>query len=344
MKILYGVQGTGNGHITRARALGKALLEIGLDVDFLFSGRAAEQYFDMEQFGDWKCLSGLTFVHKAGRVDNFATLKRAKPIQFFKDIRNLDLSPYDLALCDYEPITSRASRRSGTKVIGVGHQYAFNHAGVPMQGDNLFTRTLMHRFAPVDLGLGLHWHHFGSPILPPIAETDVSEADDRDPQKIVVYLAFETIDAVVSMLQQVPEYQFYYYADIPEPRELGNIHMRPFSRTGFKHDLATSVGVISNSGFELTSEAIQLGLKILVKPLSGQLEQLSNSLALEKLHLGASMSSLDPQAVRDWLDQGSANRVVYPDVAKGIATWVKQGEWTEQSRQVLVDEMWQQVT
>jgi UDP:flavonoid glycosyltransferase YjiC (YdhE family) len=39
MKILYGVQGTGNGHITRARAMAAEMHAAGVEVDFVFSGR-----------------------------------------------------------------------------------------------------------------------------------------------------------------------------------------------------------------------------------------------------------------------------------------------------------------
>ena len=45
MKILYGVQGTGNGHVTRARALNKYFHHFGIHVDFLFSGREQHRYF-----------------------------------------------------------------------------------------------------------------------------------------------------------------------------------------------------------------------------------------------------------------------------------------------------------
>ncbi|MBP7664242.1 MAG: glycosyltransferase, partial [Shewanella sp.] len=39
MRILYGVQGTGNGHLSRARVMAKALMKQDIEVDFLFSGR-----------------------------------------------------------------------------------------------------------------------------------------------------------------------------------------------------------------------------------------------------------------------------------------------------------------
>jgi len=67
MRILYGVQGTGNGHITRARAMAKAMADQGLAVDYLFSGRAADQFFDMEPFGDYRLCKGLTSPSR--RVD-----------------------------------------------------------------------------------------------------------------------------------------------------------------------------------------------------------------------------------------------------------------------------------
>ena len=52
MKICYGVQGTGNGHIARARIMAQAFaLRDDVTVDFYFSGRDADAYFDMEVFG-----------------------------------------------------------------------------------------------------------------------------------------------------------------------------------------------------------------------------------------------------------------------------------------------------
>ena len=54
MRILYGVQATGNGHITRARVMAPALRNAGIEVDYLFSGRPADQLFNMEPFGDYQ--------------------------------------------------------------------------------------------------------------------------------------------------------------------------------------------------------------------------------------------------------------------------------------------------
>ena len=53
MKLLYGVQGTGNGHIARARIMAAALAKRSdVEVDFVFTGREPDKYFDMDVFGD----------------------------------------------------------------------------------------------------------------------------------------------------------------------------------------------------------------------------------------------------------------------------------------------------
>ena len=86
------------------------------------------------------------------------------------------------------------------------------------------------------------------------------------------------------------------------------------------------VGVICNAGFELASEALQLGKKILVKPLHLQLEQLSNALALEQLGLGMVMPDLDEASVAFWLRHGEARRVVFPPVAEAVVEWLMAGD------------------
>ena len=48
MKILYGVQGTGNGHITRSSILIPILRDMGHEVEVIISGRNNTNFFDIE--------------------------------------------------------------------------------------------------------------------------------------------------------------------------------------------------------------------------------------------------------------------------------------------------------
>ena len=115
MKILYGVQATGNGHITRAHAMNKALKQKGIDVDYLFSGREKLLLFDMEEFGNFRCCQGLTFATQAGSVQIFETIKKNNLIQLYRDIQSLDLDTYDLILTDFEPISAWAAKKQYKK-------------------------------------------------------------------------------------------------------------------------------------------------------------------------------------------------------------------------------------
>ena len=341
MKILYGVQATGNGHITRARALNKYLKQNPeIEVEYLFSGRPREDFFDMEEFGEFRCCKGLTFAYEAGELKILRTAQQNSMLQLWKDIKSLDLDQYDIILTDFEPITAWAAKRAKKKCIGIGHQYAFYH-GVPKRGADFMPSLIMKYFAPASMGLGLHWHHFDHPILPPIAETHDTDSP-VDPKKIVVYLGFEAPEEVIQLLEPFDQYLFCFYGPFPKYESRGHIQLKPLSRDGFQQDLATASGVICNAGFELSSEAIQLGKKILVKPLHGQMEQLSNAEAIESLGLGMSMDSLDGDIVKHWLENSEGKRVVYPNVAQEIVNWISKKGWeTPASVNELIQALWQ---
>jgi len=343
MKILYGVQGTGNGHISRARALNKFLRRHNVEVDYLFSGRPRDKYFDMEEFGDWRCCRGLSFIHDSGRLKVLQTIQEASLSELIRDIRALKIDAYDLIVTDFEPITAWAARRAGRPSLGIGHQYAFKHP-IPLRGDSFAGRKIMEYFAPAQESLGLHWHHFGQPILPPIVDIDHQEME-VDSKKILVYLGFEDPDQVIALLEPFEEYSFYIYGPFDAPESLGHIKLRPLSREGFKRDLLTCNGVICNAGFELSSEAIQLGKKLLVKPLMGQMEQLSNARAMLELDLAMTMDELDAKMVLKWLNGFAAKKVVYPNVAEAIARWIARRGWeSSESKNDLIHSLWSKVT
>ena len=74
MKLLYGVQGTGNGHITRAIAVSEALHEASTDavIDVLISGRPPESLPISARNFHWR--DGLSFVTSAGQIDLWKTV------------------------------------------------------------------------------------------------------------------------------------------------------------------------------------------------------------------------------------------------------------------------------
>ena len=329
MKILYGVQATGNGHITRARALLPALHQQGIEVDFLFSGRPQAQLFDMEMFGNYRWANGFTFATAGGKVQRLITVKQLKPLAFWRDVRQLDVSAYDLVLTDFEPVTAWAAKLQGVMSVGLARQYALRY---PLAGTQSvrWLNTAVSYFAPARHMLGVHWQPAFPELLPPLLPSSpapVAGSQDRkfQPPFILVYLPFEDNSAVIAWLKQCPAWHFKLYANVSKPYSEDNLTILPLSRHVFPLDLQQCSGVICNSGFGLCSEALIAGKKLLIKPLSGQIEQAYNTYCLLKMDKAEQFSQFTWQKLSGWLDMPAHSPHSLPDPAPAIARWLKQG-------------------
>ncbi|MBS99146.1 MAG: hypothetical protein CMI01_10770 [Oceanospirillaceae bacterium] len=339
MRILYGVQGTGNGHTTRARVMSTAFNKAGVSVDYLFSGRAPDRYFNMEPFGDYQTRQGLTLITDAGRVKLLKTVWKNNLLRLWQDVRKLDLSGYDLVITDFEPVTAWAARLQKVPSVGIAHQYAFYHR-VPGTESAPWLKPAMKSIAPAQLEVGVHWHHFGHPILPPLIEPAPASLPVVA-ENILVYLPFESLDEIRYRLREFEQFCFVIYAAVEEEARTENLWIKPFSRLGFQEDLARCGGVIANAGFGLCSEALQAGKKLLVKPLRNQVEQSANAAALEQLGRATIMRQLDSSAIAEWLEQGSPVPINWPDTAGALVDWILAGR--HEPMECLADRLWSEL-
>jgi uncharacterized protein (TIGR00661 family) len=326
VRILYGVQATGNGHITRSREVIRALRVAGHDVLVLFSGRKEDRFWDIEDLQPYVMRRGLTFTARGGRIRYLDTARNLRLLQCYRDIRTFDASEFDVVLSDFEPLSVRIAKEWGLTSIGIAHQYAFLHP-VPAPRGYWLGRTVTRWFAPVDVPIGLHWHHFGHPILPPIIP-NLSQSS-AIPRKVVIYLPFESEEEMTRMVKPLVSWEFYVYREVKHPQNEGNLHIRPFSRSEFQRDLATAEAVIANAGFALASEALSLGKKLLVKPLKGQFEQQANAKALVELGLGGVLKRLDAGMVRAWLQESSPPPYTIPRYVNDLVRWIESKDWRD---------------
>jgi uncharacterized protein (TIGR00661 family) len=339
MRILYGVQGTGNGHITRARVMARALAEAGCEVDYLFSGRAVDAYFDMQDFSHQTYRRGLTFEIIDGAIRYGKTLTKNNLWQFLQEVRHCDVSGYDCVISDFEPITAWAARRHKIPAIGIGHQYVFDYP-VPQQKHQWLAKTITRWFAPTTHKVPLHWHHFDAPILPPIIATGES-TEAGIANQVLVYLPFENQHKVAWELSQIRDHQFIIYTPETLHSAYQNVAFKGLSKAGFQHDLLLCDTVFANAGFELSSEALSLGKKLLVRPLKGQTEQQANAMALLALQYGHVIHDITSDNLKHSLAKNQRVKINYPDVAAHICQWLINGyperppAWYQQ--------LWQQV-
>lgn len=309
-----------------------------LDVSWLCSGRQRDQLGMVDMAFDWR--RGLTFATRAGKVRLPQTVLDNNIFQLLRDINSLDLRDYDLLVSDYEPVIAWAAKKQQRECLGIGHQYAFAYS-VPQPRAWRVQKTIMSRFAPVTQGVGLHWDSFGQPILPPIVELP-EERGEVETGKIVVYLPFEDQCDIIARLREIKGARYFIYGPGLVDKDLGNLQTRALSRQGFKADLVTAEGVICNTGFELISECLTLGIKILTRPLGGQVEQQANALALQTLGYATVTERWCLPEIKHWLHRGGAVRINYPLVHQRLAGWIDAGR--KETLQALSDELWQGVT
>lgn len=338
MKILYGIQATGNGHISRARAMANVFNQQQIKVDYLFSGRDPALFFDMDCFGEYQTKKGMTFVNHAGKIQPIKTIVNNINLVWMKELFQLDLSSYDLIINDFDPISAWGAKRQKIPSLGISNQASFLHK-VPLSGNNWFDNLLINYFAPCDIQLGCHYYHFGFPILPPIIDHDAYHSIENN-HHIIVYLPVEQLKDIIALLSPITDTQFHIFHDEYAINLPDHLHCHSFCRRTFLQYLKQSSGVIANCGFSLSSEALNLGKKLLVKPLWGQAEQESNAITLQLLNIAHVMKYLDTQQVRDWLSKPAIAPIKYPNVAKLLVEWIVKGEW--QDKQHLCEQLWQQ--
>ncbi|TLU86189.1 MAG: hypothetical protein FDX30_04085 [Chlorobium sp.] len=330
MKILFGVQGTGNGHISRSRELVRKLKEDGHDVQVVISGRKESELKEIEVFSPYRVMKGMTLVTYKGRMNYIETMFQLDLMRLMSDVLMLDTNGTDLVITDFEPITSMAARIRNIPSMGFGHQYAFRF-DIPFAKGNVFEKYTLLNFAPARYNAGLHWSHFDQLIFPPVIPATLYDRDILKPVKgkILVYLPFEEVEDVTGFIAPFEGYEFFIYGKVREALDNGHMHYRTYSREGFLADLMESNGVVCNAGFELPGEALHLGKKLLLRPLDGQIEQESNALAIDMLGFGMVMHSLDRAVLGDWLEKPDREPMNYSRTVDYIAEWIGSGKWED---------------
>lgn len=339
MKILYAVQSTGNGHITRARAMAKAFKSLDIEVDWVFSGRPASELFDMQIFGNFRSYRGLTFVINEGTINYYKTFIKNNLIQFIKDIFTQDLQGYDLIINDFEPITAWAAKIKKVKSYGISHQMAFR-SPIPLAGKNMIAQSVLKYFAPVSIPIGLHWDHFEASLLPPIIVPARGNSQQSD-KNILVYYPFCDSQKLIDWFSPFEDYNFHIFHGKNISSGFPHIHFYSFSRSRFQQFQNRCAGVITAAGFELPSEAIQLGQKLLIMPLENQFEQQCNAHALHILKRATVIHHFSKEELQSWLIQPTFTPQTYPNVALEVAKWLVNSE--KDSLEKLSKKLWSQI-
>ena len=281
MKILYGINGTGQGHIIKSIAIIHELKKLGADVDILISG--TNHQIDVPYEVKYK-FHGVSFEYTSvGSIDWMKTIMNLDPLRLIKDIK-LDVKSYDKVVTDFDPISAWACKLFKKDCIGVSHQYSFLSNSIPRpKSKNIIGEFVINKLAPVSHPIGLHFEKYDDFIDYPVIRGDIRVLTPGNLGHYTVYLPSYGIKSIVHELSRYP-YKFHIFAkNITRVMVHENMKIFPNSKSKFINSFINCEGVITSGGFETPSEALLLKKRIMTIPIKGQYEQLCNVEALRRM-------------------------------------------------------------
>ncbi len=279
MKILYSIQATGNGHISRAMELMPFLQQYG-QVDVFLSG--SNSHLQPNLPVRYRSQGVSLFYGNTGGLDYLRMWKEFSLKRIWKEAHELPVEKYDLVLNDFESITSLACKLKKVHSIGFGHQASFQSRYTPRNTKkDLAGELILQQYATATDYVGLHFKQYDDFIYSPVIKQEIVEADPVNNGHITVYLSHYSDEVVINSLEKIKEIRFEVFSKkVLQKTVRGNITLYPISNEGFTQSLIHSYGVITGAGFETPAEALYLGKQLLVLPIRGQYEQLCNAAAL----------------------------------------------------------------
>ena len=282
MKILYAVQATGNGHISRAMELLPYFEEYG-SVDIFLSGENSTLQLDAPVKYRSKGLS--LFYTCKGTLDHYTLLKKFSPFRMLKEVRDLPVEKYDLIINDFECITSLACAYKKIPSVNFGHQASFQSAKTPRpEKKSKIGEWVLQNYARASQYVGLHFESYDDFILTPVIKNEVWNAEPKNNGHITVYLPSYCDNELLKFLQPLKDFVFEVFSrQVKEKKQMGNVTFIPVCKEKFTQSLINCFGIITGGGFETPAEALHLKKKIIAIPIKGQYEQQCNAAALKKL-------------------------------------------------------------
>jgi len=335
MRILYGIQGTGHGHISRARVILPRLKEIA-EVDILISGYNYNLSLDDPITYKARGIS-LAYDHK-GSVDFFITAKNIRPITLLQDIQSLPISSYDFVVNDYEPVSAWAAFTSKVPTVAISHQASFLSKKTPRPKKiSMLSEGILQHFAPSDAAVACHYKRYDTFIEPPIVRRQIQQLNPCVQDHVTVYLPAFYYRELLPYFHAVPEVSWHVFsAECEHPHWNKNVWIRPVGNDSFLRSIEGCLGIVSATGFETTSESMYLGKKLFTIPIRNQYEQLCNAAALETMGAAVAYTIDDRfiERLRHWVREAhemSLEEVCDEDVL--IRKIITKGKGAMQSRE-----------
>lgn len=311
--ILYGVNGEGSGHSSRAREIISHLQDNGHRVHVTSFDRGLRNLkddFEVTEIGGLR----LTYVHNRVRYGKTVLRNLLNVPQAAHSIRALERKAQDwdldLVITDFEPISCHVGHKLGLPVIAIDNQHVLTDTEITYpreyRKEAAATRLVTRLMTPhSDAYLVIS---FFTPrikprkkrtfLFPPILRQEVLQAKPTEDDFVLVYVT-SAADELTAVLKNVRQ-RFVCYGFNRDGRD-GNAEFRKPSTDGFLRDLCSCRAIVANAGFSLISEALYLGKPYLAWPVKRQFEQVFNAFYIGETGYGAYLEDLNKERVESFL-------------------------------------------
>lgn len=313
MRVLYAIQGTGNGHISRARDIIPELQK-HCDLDILISGIQADVQLGFPVNYQFK---GMSFIFgKHGGVDVWNTYIQTNLLRIQNEMRRVPVKEYDFVINDFEPISAWACYLKGVPCLALGHQAALLQHNVPKPKKiDAFGAFILRNYAPSLQKIGFHFQAYSENVYTPVIRQQIRELRIDERGHYTVYLPAYDHAKLIKKLNRFGDVKWDIFSKHTKVEEKsGNVTIMPITNEKFVHSLATSSGVLSGAGFEVPAEALYLQKKLVVVPMKNQHEQQFNAAALKKLGVPVlnNLKRKSLHVIDNWLNSDERIQVEYP--------------------------------
>jgi uncharacterized protein (TIGR00661 family) len=309
--ILYGVNGEGAGHSTRAKEVLSHLIAQGNTVHVASFDRGLQNLkadFNVTE------IYGFRFAYVNNRVRYKRTIAKnlitvpqaAKSLHSLNTL--IDAAEIDLVITDFEPLTCHIGHKRRLPVISIDNQHCLTNAVVSYPKEyrrDAAAAKLVTKLMTPRANAYLVISFFTAPIrkrntflFPPLLRQEILSATPTQGDHVLVYVT-SPAPSLAKLLTTV-RCPFIAYGFGREGIE-GNVVFKKPSLDGFFADLVGAKAVIANSGFSLVTEALHLGKPYLAVPVSHQFEQIFNAYWLQKSGYGAYWEHLNKERVESFL-------------------------------------------
>jgi len=319
LRLLYAIQGTGNGHLSRARDIIPVLMK-NHDVDLLISGLQADVELPYPVKYRFK---GLGFIFGAnGGIDIVETYRKNYIKVLLSEINSLPVQEYDLVINDFEPVSAWACYLKNIKCISISHQAAVLNKKAPKPDDgDIIGKAVLKNYAPSDAKYGFHFKSYSENIFTPVIRNQVREQPLENKGHYTVYLPAYDDKRILKVLKLCGDTRWQVFSKHSKLLAgYGNITVHPIENEAFIESMASSEGVLCGAGFETPAEALFMKKKLMVIPMKGQYEQQCNAAALKEMDIPVlkSLKTDKVEKIKTWIQTGNIVEVDYPDNTEQI--------------------------